>query len=52
MDKAECHLLLGHSQRGFKWYNPYIMADMMNIKAGSLTLDEARVNARRNAILS
>jgi hypothetical protein len=52
MSKNECHLLLGHSQRGFKWYNPYIMADSMNIRSGAITLTQAKENAIKNALLS
>ena len=50
MSKNECHLLVGHSRKGFKWYNPYVMADLMNIQAGSVTLQEAHILAEKQAL--
>ena len=49
MDKTECHLLVGHGNN-FKKYNPYITADCMNVEAKSISLLEAAVLAKKNAL--
>ncbi len=49
MGKNECHLLVGHGNN-FKKYNPYIAADVKNVAFGSITVSEAVVEAKKNAI--
>jgi hypothetical protein len=49
MGPNECHLLVGHGDN-FQKYNPYIAADMLNVRAGSITLLEAQRLAKKNAI--
>lgn len=49
MGKNECHLLVGHGDN-FKMYNPYIVVDTLNVRAGSITIEEAKINAKKNAI--
>lgn len=49
MGKNECHLLIGHGDN-FKKYNPYIAADAMNVRAGSITYAETVIEAKKNAI--
>lgn len=51
MGPNECHLLVGHGD-SFQKYNPYVMVDSMNVRAGSITLEEAKINAKKNAVLS
>jgi 5-methylcytosine-specific restriction endonuclease McrA len=49
MGPNECHLLLGHGDN-FKKYNPYIAADAKNVAAGSITGEQAKALAKKNAI--
>ena len=49
MSKNECHLLIGHGNN-FKKYNPYIAADAKNVAYGSITVLEAAVEAKMNAL--
>ncbi len=49
MSKNECHLLVAHGDN-FKKYNPYLAADLKNIQTGLLSIEEAKVLARKNAI--
>lgn len=49
MGPNECHLLIGHGH-AFTTLNPYLAADLLNIQAGTLSLTDAQINAKKNAI--
>ena len=51
MGPNECHLLIGHGDN-FKLYNPYVAADVLNVKSKSITLEQAKQNAKKEAIPS
>ena len=48
MDKPECHLHIGHSG-SFHMYNPNLSADILNIKSGFISLEQAIIEAKKNA---
>ena len=49
MGKNECHLLIAHGDN-FRHYNPQLAADLLNIKSGILTLEAAKLLAKKNAV--
>ena len=51
MGQNECHLLVGHGDN-FKLYNPYVAVDVLNVQSGSITLEQAKQNAKKEAIPS
>lgn len=51
MGKNECHILIAHGD-SFKRYNPYLAADIKNIQAGTISLQEAAQRAKANSLLN
>ena len=49
MGPNECHLLVAHGDN-FKLFNPQLAADLKNIQAGTLTLENAKILAKKNAV--